>query len=331
MEKVFNKDLISIIVPIYNIEKELKECIDSLIEQTYKNIEIILVDDGSTDNCPMICDEYKKKDERIVVIHKKNGGLSDARNCGIYESKGEYLTFVDGDDMVTNNYCQFLYDTLKQNDADISIGKPKMIYADGIEVNKNYSDCFIGTNEEILDRLLYDNGIDLSACFKLYKKELFKDVSFPVNRLYEDAATTYKLIDKAKVIAVNTTEAIYIYKIRNNSISNCDFNEKKLDLIISTKEMTDFIKNKYPRLEKGCNRRLMYAYLSTLTQLARSKKRYKKIEKELISYIRHNKNDVLRDKKTPKRDKIGIYSLCFGFCGYKILWQIYARVSGRRI
>ena len=128
------EELISVVVPVYNVEKYIDKCINSIINQTYKNLEIILVDDGSPDNCGNICDEYAKKDNRIIVIHKENGGLSDARNTGIEVSKGKYITFIDSDDYISDNYVSFLYNLIIEYKADISIGKHYVLYENG-EIN----------------------------------------------------------------------------------------------------------------------------------------------------------------------------------------------------
>lgn len=320
-------DIISIIVPIYNVDQYLDKCINSIINQTYKNIEIILIDDGSTDNSLTICNNYSKQDSRIKVIHKENGGLSDARNKGIEIAKGEYITFIDSDDYVDLDYVEILYNTITKYEADISISTHRILFPNKT-VDKYTFEEYVSTKEEILDKLLYDDGIDTSAWGKLYKKFLFKDIRFPKGRLFEDAATTYKLIDNANKIAVYS-KPTYNYVIRENSISNVGFSEKKLDLIKSTQEMTDYIRARYPGLEKGCNRRLMFSYLATFTQLAKSKSKNKKIKDKLLRYIKDNKREILKDKKVPKRDKLGIYATTFGIFGYRLMWNIYYKVSGR--
>ena len=123
MKEVSKKPLITIIIPVYKVEDYLDKCVESVVNQTYKNLEIILVDDGSPDNCPKMCDDWAKKDKRIKVIHKENGGLSDARNKGIDIAKGEFITFIDSDDYVENNYVEFLYNLVRENHAEISMGK----------------------------------------------------------------------------------------------------------------------------------------------------------------------------------------------------------------
>lgn len=319
--------LISVVIPVYNVEQYLSKCIESVLNQTYRNLEVILVNDGSPDGSFKICEEYKLKDTRIKIINKDNGGLSDARNVGIENSSGNYITFIDSDDYIDDDYIDVLYKTLISYNADMSIASHKVIYAKKC-INKATGEKFCANSKEILEKILYDEGIDLSAWGKLYKKSLFNDIKFPTGRLFEDSATTYRLIDASRKIAVNS-KSIYNYVIRSNSISNEKFSEKKLDLIISTKEMTDFIRKKYPELEKGCERRLMYAYLSTLTQLAKTKETNSSMQAKLMNYIKKNKGRVLKDKRIPKRDRIGIISTMLGFKFYKYMWKIYAILSGR--
>lgn len=322
------EDLISVVVPIYNVENYIKKCVDSILSQTYKNLEIILVDDGSPDNCPQICDEYAQKDSRIKVIHKENGGLSDARNAGIDISKGKFITFIDSDDYIEKDYVEVLYNSIKENASDMSIGSHKAIYDNGTILNKETGEKSVLDAKTVLERILYDENIDLSAWAKLYKTELFEEIRYPKERVFEDAATTYKLVDKSKKISI-VSKSIYNYIIRNNSITNYKFTKKKMDLIISTQEMCEYIKNKYPDLEKACDRRLMYAYLSTLSQLAKSKEKFPEEQKQLTTYIKKNGKKILKDSRVPKRDKLGIISLRFGFKMYKKIWKIYSRISGR--
>ena len=320
-------DLISVVIPVYNVEQYLPKCIESIMSQTYKNLEIILVNDGSTDGSQKICEEYKSIDNRIKIINKENGGLSDARNVGIDNSSGNYITFIDSDDYIDDDYVYTLYKSLISYNADMSIASHKIIYPKRI-IDKATDEKFCANSKKVLEKILYDEGIDLSAWGKLYKKSLFNNIKFPKGRLFEDSATTYRLIDESKKIAVNS-KSVYNYVIRKNSISNEMFSEKKMDLITSTMEMTEFIKKKYPELEKGCERRLMYAYLSTLTQLAKTKETNSSMQAKLMNYIKKNKGRVLKDKRIPKRDRIGIISTMLGFKFYKYMWKIYAILSGR--
>ena len=316
-----SKPLISVIVPIWNVEKYLDKCIDSIVKQTYTNLEIILVDDESPDNCPKMCDEWAKKDNRIKVIHKKNGGLSDARNAGIDISTGDYITFIDSDDYVELNYVKFLYNNLIQNNADISMGKQYVRYPNKT-LNTGSGNIYVVNPHDCFDMLLYSEDFDVSAWGKLYKKELFSDIRFPKGRIFEDAATTYKLIDKSKKVILNS-QPIYNYIMRENSIINAEFKENKFDLITSTFEMTDYISNKYPDLKQACERRNMYAYLSTLAQLAKSKNKNKKYLNRLMTYIRKNRKSILKDKRIPSRDRFSLRSTYLGFNFFKLSWRFY--------
>ena len=325
MGKVSKKGpLISVIVPIYNVEKYLDKCVDSIVKQSYENLEIILVDDGSPDKCPKKCKEWIKKDRRIKVIHKKNGGLSDARNAGLDKAKGEYITFIDSDDYVEPNYVEFLYRNIVKEKADISMGKqyvryPKKTY------NTGTGNRYVLNAHDCLDKLLYSEDFDVSAWGKLYKRELFNDARFIKGRLFEDTALCYKLIDKSKKIVLDS-QPIYYYIMRNNSITNKKFNDSKMDMIISTEEMTDYISKRYPDLKNGCDRRMMFAHLSTLSQLARSKDKNKKYEKELMNYIKKNRKKILKDKRIPKRDRIGLLASYGGFRIFKLCWSFYSLI-----
>lgn len=323
------EDLISVVVPVYKVENYLNKCVDSIINQTHKNLEIILVDDGSPDNCGNICDEYAKKDKRIKVIHKENGGLSDARNAGIEIATGKYITFIDSDDYVDNNYAELLYKTIIKDCTDIVISSNKVVYETGTILEKATNEESVLEPKVVLERILYDDGIDLSAWAKLYKTDFFKEIKYPKGRLFEDAATTYKLISKSKKISINS-KSTYNYIIRNNSITNEDFSPSKFDLIISTEEMCNFINEKYPDLKNASDRRLMYAYLSTLTQLTKAKKPKKEYIEKIMGYINKNRRKILQDKRIPKRDRMALNLTRFGFKFFKLGWNLYALKTGRK-
>lgn len=322
-------DLISVILPIYNVESYLRRCIESVIAQTYTNIEIFLVDDGSTDGSAEICDEYAALDNRINVIHKENGGLSDARNVGIRASQGRYITVIDSDDYVTHDYVAVLYNAIKRANCDIAIASHLVIYENGTVLDKSTGEDTILTPEQALNRILYDNGVDLSAWAKLYDRRLFDTIEYPVRRLFEDAATTYLLIDKADAVAF-ISKPIYYYMIRGNSITGQCFSSSKMDLITSTEEMCTYIANKYPSLIRPAKRRLLHAYFSTLSQLAMSSKPSPNEQKQLMRYIRKNGFTVLKDKHAPLRDKIAICAAYFGFGFFKLMWKFYLKASKRK-
>jgi len=213
------KALISIIIPVYKVEKYLEKCIQSVINQTYENLQIILVDDGSPDNCGKICDEYAKKDHRIEVIHKSNGGLSDARNKGLEMAKGEYIGFVDSDDYIEADMYEVLYNLLKQYNADVSICNFYTVSQGKISI-KNADNGINDYNRiEILKEILLDRNIQSYAWNKLYKKELFDEIKYPIGKKYEDIGTTFYLLEKCNKIVV-TGKSEYYYINRQDSIVN---------------------------------------------------------------------------------------------------------------
>ncbi len=317
-----NNRLISIIVPIYNVEKYLSKCIESLLNQTYTNIEILLVNDGSTDNSKKICEQFKGKDSRIKLINKENGGLSDARNKGLQKSIGKYITFVDSDDYVEKNYIETLYSLITKFNSEIAIADFRVIKGDKQKIKEKDIKEYCITSEKAIDEMLYSDFYYISACSKLYKKELFENVEFPKGKMFEDVGTTYKLIIKANKIAC-TNKKIYNYVIRNNSITTSKFKSEHYDLIELTKIMCEDILKKYPNMEKGVLRRKIYASISTLNRMLLSKKT--KVDLDLVNYIKKNGKTILKDNKVPKRDKIAIILINLNLDIYKIFLKIYKK------
>lgn len=239
-------ELISVIIPIYKVEKYLDECIKSVVEQTYKNIEIILIDDGSPDNCPKMCEEWVKKDSRIKVIHKINGGLSDARNAGLEIATGDYIAFVDSDDWILPEMYEKMLFTIKKENADICACNIRSCYLDH-EEEWGCKEYTVGNSEQILDMLYSDTKYPVSALNKLYKRECWKELRFPVGKICEDAFTTYHLVHNAEQI-VQIPEAFYCYRIRSQSIMTSEFSTKKMDEEEAWRSNYEFIKEYYPNL-----------------------------------------------------------------------------------
>lgn len=241
-------EVISIIVPVYNVELFLPRCVDSLINQTYQNIEIILVDDGSPDKCGDICDRYSKVDKRVKVIHKPNGGLSDARNVAIDIAIGDYLLFVDSDDWIERDTCEKIVKHLISQEADIVVFGIKYVYESGKkETFLKAEECkMINSSTGIGCIINYSGGIGNYACNKAYNKELFKKIRYPKGKVYEDNGTTYKLFHEAHKIYV-TNEILYNYYIRGGSISDNRYNPKGfVDRLELWTERLEFLKLHYP-------------------------------------------------------------------------------------
>jgi len=209
-------DLISIIIPIYNTEEYLERCLDSIINQSYKNLEIILVDDGSTDLSKEICNNYLKKDKRIKYFKKENGGLSSARNYGIKKANGKYIGFVDSDDVISLDMFSTLYNNLINTSSDMSICEV-VRFKDTVNfINSN--NVKIYNSKDILKIILEDKKICNFAVNKLYKKELMKDIEYPIGKYQEDVGTTYKFIKNAKKIVYSDSK-LYGYYSRSDSIT----------------------------------------------------------------------------------------------------------------
>lgn len=318
-------DLISIVIPIYNVDKYIEKCLNSVVKQTYKNIEIILVDDGSPDNCGKICDSYANNDKRIKVIHKENGGLSDARNVGIEIANGKYITFVDSDDYIELDYIEYLYTLMKKYNTKISFCKVNVVFNENNTDNKpNNSDQsdYKWTKIQALEDVLYANNFDVSAYAKMYLTEHFKNVRYPKGKLFEDNDTTYKLIDKNDYIAVGF-EKKYNYIIRNNSITRTNFKKEQLYLIEASDNMCSYL-SKYEQLKKATYRKKFWARISIFNRMINSNERNyaeeKKLRKEILEYKR-----VLLDGKSSFRDKVSIILLHFGTNNYKRIWNFYKK------
>ena len=240
--------MISVIVPVYKVEQYLPRCVESILGQTYTDIEIILVDDGSPDKCGDICDEYAREDSRIRVIHKENGGLSDARNAGIEIAQGELITFVDSDDYIAPTMIEHLLEKMNQYGADISICPFQPIYDDSAECADTAAAAAIGddvvmTGMEAMGELFVTIDCPpVTSWGKLYKAELFSQtgIRFPVGRINEDVYTTYKMFYHSKRV-VYTNHKLYYYLIRQGSISRSDFSIRQLDAINAAGQIVEFV------------------------------------------------------------------------------------------
>ena len=258
------KALISIIIPVYKVEKYLEKCIQSVIKQTYENLQIILVDDGSPDNCGKICDEYAKKDHRIEIMHKSNGGLSDARNKGLEIAKGEYIGFVDSDDYIESDMYEVLYNLLKQYNVDVSICNFYTVSQGKIAI-KNADNGIKEYNRiEILKEILLDNNIQSYAWNKLYKKDLFDEIKYPVGKKYEDIGTTFYLLEKCNKVVV-TGKPEYYYINRQDSIVNNVTETTITDYIELIMQRYDYIEENIKELS-SYNKNYLKRILKTAEQ-----------------------------------------------------------------
>ena len=246
-ENMKNKDvtsLVSVVVPIYNVESYLKECVDSILFQTYKNIEVILVDDESPDSCGKMCDDYEKMDTRIKVVHKKNGGLSDARNAGMKVATGDLITFVDSDDYISKDFIEILFEAMLENKSDIAIANMKRTSK---RDEKNTSTAWKTSNfksEDALISMLYGIPFGTSACGKLFKRNLFKGVEFPYGKFSEDLFTIYKTILKSKSVTYVEFDGYFYYYRDEGSIVVSGYKEKHLEALDAVDDIAGAVKGK---------------------------------------------------------------------------------------
>lgn len=313
--------MVSIIIPVYNVEKYINRCIDSVINQTYKNIEIILVDDGSTDNSGKICDSYEKKDERIKVIHKENGGLSSSRNVGIDLSRGDIITFLDSDDYLSSEYIEKSVELYNRHNADIVV--LKMIYvAENIneEIKNNTIPKIMEFNsEEAIEISLYQTYFSCCAPGKIYNKKIFKDIRFPLDKLSEDLAVCHELLGCAKKI-VYCNEVGYYYRQRSMSIMHT-FNIKRLDALKWCDNIEEFCKLNYPNIIKSAECRTFNVAIHLLLDLPKKDENRKVCYKDIISQIKRVRKDVMLDHKARKRERIAAVLSYLGEDFLKIVWN----------
>ena len=257
---------ISVIVPVYNVEQYLERCVDSIINQTYTNLEIILVNDGSTDNSGKLCDELAKKDERIRVIHKENGGLSDARNRGIDESESDLVGFIDSDDYIDSDMYEVLLKNLNDTDADLSMCALYDVYNNTPEAQVINKETWKLSSEQAIKMVMEAKILSVTAVNKLYRKSLFTDLKFEVGKIAEDAFIMIKLLDKCEKI-VATNEKKYYYVHRENSITTQKFSTKFLNVIEAYEQNSNIILEKYPKLKDVAQTRMNWAYFYVLDRL----------------------------------------------------------------
>lgn len=310
---------ISIIIPVYNVEEYLRQCIESVIGQTYNNIEIILVDDGSTDNSGSICDEYREKDSRIIVLHKENGGLSDARNTGINIATGKYITFIDSDDYISADMCQFLYDILKKEMAQISCCNRFMVYKNRIEVYGKKEHYEVMDSERAIEMMCTWDLVSVSAYAKLYLKDLFKEIRYPKGKINEDMYTTHKVFDLAEKIVYDAT-AKYYYRQRKGSITN----SKKINVnaMDASKEMVIFCERKYPKIINSAIRNYVFASIGVYDNIIKSdgtNKNNSEIKKQILNEVKKYYDIVKKEKGISKARRMQLFlirysNIIYDFC-----------------
>ena len=280
--------LISVIVPVYRVEAYLDRCMASLLAQTYENLEIILVDDGSPDGCPGLCDSYAQKDRRVRVIHQDNRGLSGARNTGIEAAGGDYLAFVDSDDYVSRDFIRTLYELLEETGCAISQCRFAYVKGEPLRGTKD-RDYHMYRGESLMGQLYGPE--EEATCFvvawnKLYKRELFAGIRYPLGRIHEDEATTYRLFHEGKKL-VFTERILYGYYTENAGSITAVFSWKRLQWLTAQEERILFFQeNGYERLLPAAYRKLCDACITFYLRCTKETEEQAAVQKDLMESLK---------------------------------------------
>lgn len=315
--------LITVIVPCYRVEHYLPRCVDSILRQTYKNLEVILVDDGSPDRSGEICDTYATKDSRIVVIHKANGGLSDARNVGIDQAKGEWITFIDSDDFVSDDYVETLFHLAVEYGCECSVclfSPFKEGEEPVVDNATKHKECM--QPREAVKQMFYQEKFDNNAHSKLFHRSLFESgVRFPKGMVFEDLAITYKLLLISNGVAY-TDAKLYHYLLRGNSIEG-EYSPKKVEDGLAVLKSMDENIAMFQGIEKAYQSRKFSFLLHLLLTMPKGAAHYE----EMVSDVKKLRTSVLFDVHGRKKARM---AAIVSFMGMDILKSLFSFVNKRK-
>lgn len=309
--------MISVIVPVYKVEPYLDRCVRSIVEQTYTDLEIILVDDGSPDNCPAMCDAWAKKDSRIKVIHKQNGGLSDARNAGMDFASGEYIGFVDSDDWIAAEMYQTLYDILQRDNSDIAACGVQMVWEDGRPPKMlTYPVQKVLDSTAAMLAIIEERELKQPVWYKLYRRNLISSIRFPVGKYHEDVFWSYQAMGAAQRVSITDTP-YYFYTQRTNSIMGETFSLHRLDTLEACAQRQQYIEQQFPPLAEQAAVdfcfRCIYQQQSALRYLKNCE------QKKASVIIKYYWNQVMRENfycySVPLKQKIWLQLAKINFIG----------------
>ena len=313
-----NLPLVSIIVPVYKVEKYLAEAVEPLLRQTYTNIEIILIDDGSPDNCGALCDNYALSDSRVKVVHQENRGLAAARNRGLQECQGDYIICVDSDDIVSEDYVELLLGMVIRWDADMAVCGVRD-FLDGYICTLDegsVEDSILLKIVDALEKFLYMDGFSTGVGGKICKRNLYNGISYPEGKLYEDIFTIYRLITKAEKVAY-CPSAKYGYRIRQGSITQRNFSNRDMDCIEQAQLMYSDIIRFFSHLKNGAANRFLSATFNIFYKIP--PRGYEKEMEECWKIIRKLRWKVLFGRKARTKAR---YAALLSLTGKKITYEI---------
>lgn len=299
--------LISVIVPVYNVAGYLPQCLKSIVEQSYAHLEILVVDDGSTDKSGGIADEWTQMDDRIKVLHKPNGGLSDARNAALDVAQGDYITCIDSDDYVHPKCIESLYKALTATGADIAMGQ-SIAFDQGTKPSTEplpATPTYIQySQEEAIKAIFYQHGLTHSAWGRLYKRALFDGLRYPKGMLYEDLAIVYPMLLKTQKV-VTTDEALYYYQRRPDSITG-NFSPKRAHVLDILEQLEQRVATEAPQYLPAVRSRLLSASFNMLRLMPANDARYLNLSYRSWNNIERLRGGCLRDVHTRARNKAAI-------------------------
>lgn len=315
------EDLISVIIPVYNVKPFLRQCLASVFAQTFRNLEIILVDDGSTDGSGELCDALAAEDPRVRVIHQENGGLSAARNTGIDASTGAWLYFLDSDDALSPVTLAHLWTACIRTRADAAVGDFLRFSSEELpQERRTFAMESLGT-EEALRRMLLNQGFGHQAWGKLFRRELWEKLRYPVGLLYEDYAVIYDVMLGAEKVAA-VTDALYFYRMQEGSIMHAKITERNLTLLDTSARVTQMIAEKYPALREAAVRLQVVTYMRFLSDLLETDYRlFPEEQKRILSVVRSYRKDFLGSKEVRKVDKLKLRALLAGKWMFYLLYR----------
>lgn len=309
-ENTMEYKLISVIVPIYKVEQYLDRCIESLVNQTYKNLEIVLVDDGSPDHCPKMCDEWAEKDSRIKVIHKANGGLSDARNAGMKIAAGEYISFVDSDDWTHKDFYKVLMQVMSEQDADIVSCGIKRVYSEQDDCNIAEYSIEVFDRTQAMEAVL-EEKIPVPVWCKLYKSEVIKNELFDVGKYHEDVFWTYRAYGHASSSAIINADMYYYFQ-RATGIMGERFSEKRLDALEAMELLCRYIEKNFPELsELALNKYMglcMYLYQTVIRE--KNIKDKKALTEAILKKVKRESDRYKASAKLNIKDRFWLKLFC---------------------
>lgn len=321
-----NDNLVSVIVPVYNVKSYLEECFESICYQSYQNIEIILVDDGSTDGSGELCDDLATRDVRTVVLHKENGGLSDARNAGLRIAKGDWISFIDSDDYVSPVFIEVLLNAVLDTGCEIAaipFGKP---FKDGEKCNLADALGPVAPAKPLASHsvqcLMLYQALDTGAPWRLYAKASLGIDPFPVGLYYEDLASIYKIIHRVDKVAVVDSRELYAYRMRGNSIIRQNYSHLKgASALKISGDLYANICNWYPELSDAAASRCFSVCRMVFAQAISASTASESAESdadELWSVIKRFRTTVLKDSKARKRERFAAFIACLGKTWFKL-------------